>query len=91
VFDNAQDIIINDKPSFQKFLLKFLSNGKIKVLLTTTLNLKSNKKPPHEYLIYCDELSFETSWQLFAKLSKFIPLAEITELLKKKPNLKKFP
>jgi hypothetical protein len=61
------------------------------VLLTTTFNLKSNNKPPHEDLIYCDELIYETSWQLFAKLSKIIPLTEINELLKKKPDLKKFP
>jgi hypothetical protein len=70
-------------------LLKFLKNEKIKVLLTTFYNLKSINEP-HEDLIYCDELSPETSWKLFAKLAKKMPLAEIKDLIEKKPDFKKF-
>jgi hypothetical protein len=90
VFDNAEDLISNDKASFRKFLQKFLHIDKIKVLLTTTVNLKSTKAP-HEEIIVCDELTTEKSWKLFETLAKTIPVAEVKELVKMKPDFKKFP
>jgi len=91
VIDNAEDLITNDKHNFKTLVLYFLNQvPTLQILMTTRCRLKMHNDL-NEEIILIYGLPVQQSMLLFTHLSRQLTLKEINELLKTKPDFKKYP
>lgn len=92
VIDNAEDLISSDdKHNFKTLVLYFLNQvPMLKILMTTRCRLKMHNDLNEEIMLIYGLPSLQ-SMLLFTQLSRQITPKEIHELLKTKPDFKKYP